>query len=106
MSDLPGDFRTRDAVPVVVLALVNGLTTMARRVEPILRELAARLEPLTRSLETAAPIVQAVGEWAQRWDAAEACWSGDGFPTTLRPLIWSPNAGRRCQTTDVATRLL
>ena len=85
MSDLPGDFRTRDAVPVVVLALVNGLTTMARQVEPILRELAARLEPLTRSLETAAPIVQAVGEWAQRWDAAESLLERGWVPNHTTP---------------------
>ena len=46
-----------DAVPEVVRELANGLATIYRQVEPILRELTVGLEPLMRSLKTAAPLV-------------------------------------------------
>ena len=79
---------TRDTVPETVCALANGLTAMAREFEPalsVMRELAARLEPLTRSLATAAPLVQAVArEWA-RLDTAESLLERGWMPSHTTP---------------------
>ena len=74
-----------DAVPEVVRELANGLATICRQVEPILRELTVRLEPLMRSLKTAAPLVQAVElEWA-KWDTAESLLERGWVPNQTTP---------------------
>ena len=52
-----------DTVSETVLALANGIGAMSRDLESTLRrlsELVARLEPLTQSQVTAAPLMHAV----------------------------------------------
>ena len=51
---------SRNAIPEVVGVLANGLAAMVCQFEPILKELSSSLEPLIRSLDTAAPRVQAI----------------------------------------------
>ena len=63
-----------DAIPSTFRTLASYLPAMARELEPALRglmELAAPLESLTRSLATAAPLVQAVARELARLDTAE-----------------------------------
>lgn len=82
---------TRNAVPETVRSLVNG-AAMAREFDPVLRglrELAVRLEPLTRSLAIAAPLVQAVAREWTKWDAAESLlergWVSNHHPKVVEP---------------------
>ena len=78
-----------DTVLDTVRVLANGLASMVREFEPALkglRELAARVEPLTRSLETiAAPLAQALAPvWAKR-DAAESLLKRGWVPNHTTP---------------------
>ena len=74
-----------DAVPEVVRELANGLATICRQVEPILRELTVRLEPLMRSLKTAAPLVQAVELESAKLDMAESLLERGWVPNQTTP---------------------
>ena len=54
---------TNEGTRESVRALADGLAAMAREFEPVLkglRELTACLEPLTRSLATAAPLLGSI----------------------------------------------
>ena len=74
-----------DAVPEVVRELANDLATICRQVEPILRELTVRLEPLMRSLKTAAPLVQAVDLELAKLDTAESLLERGWVPNQTTP---------------------
>ena len=61
---------------------------MAREFEPVLRrlrELAARLEPLSRSLAAAAPVVQAVAREGAKWGTAESLLQRGWVPNHTTP---------------------
>ena len=99
-----------DAIPSTFRTLANYLPAMARELEPALRglmELAAPLESLTRSLATAAPLVQAVARELARLDTAENLLKQGWVPNHTTPYdLVAECGGRRCQTADVPARLL
>ena len=78
-----------DSVLDTVRVLVNGLASMARELEPALkglRELAARVEPFTRSLETiATPLVQVLAPVWAKWDAADSLLKRGWVPNHTTP---------------------
>ena len=82
-----------DAAPEVVRELGNGLATICRQVELILSKLDVRLEPLMRSLETAAPLAQVVArEWA-KWDMAESLLERGWVPNQTTPFALVAECG-------------
>ena len=72
-----------------VRVLADGLASMARELEPALkglRELAACVEPLTRSLETiAAPLVQVLAPVWAKWHAADSLLKRGWVPNHTTP---------------------
>ena len=73
------------ALSETLQALANGLTAIARQVEPILSELAKQIEPLTRYLTTAAPHMLAMARGMERWDTAESLLKRGWVPNLTTP---------------------
>lgn len=79
---------TRDTLGETVRALASGVGALTREFAPVLRglnEFAVRLEPLTRSLAAAAPLVQAVAPVMRRWGTAESLLKRGWVPSHTTP---------------------
>ena len=80
-------------LPEVVREMANGLATICRQVELIMRELAVRLDPLMRSLETAVPLAQAVARESAKWDMAESLLERGWVPNQTTPFALVAECG-------------
>ena len=79
---------TGDTIPKTFRALVNGLSTMGHKLDPVFRgldQLTAHLEPLTRCLEIVAPLIDAAARELVMLDIAKNLLDRGWVPNHTTP---------------------